>query len=76
MNNSEKVIEAILKVSSDTRPSSIDYNEIQQAKASANLTEQEFQEACKALENSGLIQLVYGSNELTTISLSRSFPVK
>lgn len=76
MDNSEKVIEAIRKVASNVRPSSISYNDIQRAKASTNLTGQEFQSTCVALEKSGLIQLTYGSNELTLISLSRSFPTK
>lgn len=72
MTDREKLIQAIIKNSNQSRPT-ITWN-VDKIKHDCGLSDNSFAKVLGQLESEGLIKCRYGSNELAEIHILSSFP--
>ncbi|WP_373192576.1 hypothetical protein [Pediococcus acidilactici] len=72
MENVDKVVNAIKQVSPNERPTTIGYDEVVEARRLSKLSANAFKRACKVLEDGGVLEIIFGSNEITGISIRKN----
>lgn len=73
MNSNEKLLNTIIELADDSRPTNIDSSKVREA---STLSDMDFVQSLLSLEDSGFIELQFGSNLLTDILISTKVPTK
>ena len=73
MNSNEKLLNTIIEVADDSRPTNIDPSKVRKA---STLSDMDFAQSLLSLEGSGFIELQFGSDLLTDILISTKVPTK
>lgn len=73
MNSNEKLLNTIIKLADDSRPTNIDPSKVRKA---STLSDMDFAQSLLSLEGSGFIELQFGSDLLTDILISTKVPTK
>lgn len=73
MSSDEKLLNAIIEVANASRPTSVSPSKVHEV---SELSDTNFVQSLKSLENSGFIVLKYGNNTLVDISVTTSVPTE
>ncbi|MGK4092945.1 hypothetical protein AB0X79_00285 [Pediococcus pentosaceus] len=73
MNSNEKLLNTIIELADDSRPTNIDPSKVRKA---STLSDMDFAQSLLSLEGSGFIELQFGSDLLTNILISTKVPTK
>ncbi|KAF0441888.1 hypothetical protein EFD96_03835 [Pediococcus pentosaceus] len=73
MNSNEKLLNTIIELADDSRPTNIDPSKVRKA---STLSDMDFAQSLLSLEDSGFIELQFGSDLLTDILISTKVPTK
>ncbi|MBF7137231.1 hypothetical protein [Pediococcus pentosaceus] len=73
MNSNEKLLNTIIELADDSRPTNIDPSKVRKA---STLSDIDFAQSLLSLEDSGFIELQFGSDLLTDILISTKVPTK
>lgn len=73
MNSNEKLLNTIIELADDSRPTNIDPSKVRKA---STLSDMDFAQSLLSLEGSGFIELQFGSDLLTDILISTKVPAK
>ncbi|MCE5960703.1 hypothetical protein KJR33_06180 [Pediococcus pentosaceus] len=73
MNSNEKLLNTIIELADDSRPTNIDSSKVRKA---STLSDMDFAQSLLSLEDSGFIELQFGSDLLTDILISTKVPTK
>ncbi|MCT3032756.1 hypothetical protein [Pediococcus pentosaceus] len=73
MNSNEKLLNTIIELADDSRPTNIDPSKVRKA---STLSDMDFAQSLLSLEDSGFIELQFGSDLLTDILISTKVPIK
>lgn len=73
VNSNEKLLNTIIKLADDSRPTNIDPSKVRKA---STLSDMDFAQSLLSLEGSGFIELQFGSDLLTDILISTKVPTK
>ncbi|ASC08407.1 hypothetical protein ACWOA4_08430 [Pediococcus pentosaceus] len=73
MNSNEKLLNTIIELADDSRPTNIDPSKVRKA---STLSDMDFAQSLLSLEGSGFIELQFGSDLLTDILISTKVPTK
>lgn len=73
VNSNEKLLNTIIELADDSRPTNIDPSKVRKA---STLSDMDFAQSLLSLEDSGFIELQFGSDLLTDILISTKVPIK
>ncbi|KAF0489185.1 hypothetical protein GBP18_07700 [Pediococcus acidilactici] len=73
MNSNEKLLNTIIELADDSRPTNIDPSKVRKA---STLSDIDFAQSLLSLEGSGFIELQFGSDLLTDILISTKVPTE
>lgn len=73
VNSNEKLLNTIIELADDSRPTNIDSSKVRKA---STLSDMDFAQSLLSLEDSGFIELQFGSDLLTDILISTKVPTK
>lgn len=73
VNSNEKLLNTIIELADDSRPTNIDPSKVRKA---STLSDIDFAQSLLSLEDSGFIELQFGSDLLTDILISTKVPTK
>lgn len=73
VNSNEKLLNTIIELADDSRPTNIDPSKVRKA---STLSDMDFAQSLLSLEDSGFIELQFGSDLLTDILISTKVPTK
>ncbi|QHM64374.1 hypothetical protein [Pediococcus pentosaceus] len=73
MNSNEKLLNTIIELADDSRPTNIDPSKVRKA---STLSDMDFAQSLLSLQGSGFIELQFGSDLLTDILISTKVPTK
>jgi hypothetical protein len=73
VNSNEKLLNTIIELADDSRPTNIDPSKVRKA---STLSDMDFAQSLLSLEGSGFIELQFGSDLLTDILISTKVPTK
>ncbi len=73
VNSNEKLLNTIIELADDSRPTNIDFSKVRKA---STLSDIDFAQSLLSLEDSGFIELQFGSDLLTDILISTKVPTK
>jgi hypothetical protein len=73
VNSNEKLLNTIIELADDSRPTNIDPSKVRKA---STLSDMDFAQSLLSLQGSGFIELQFGSDLLTDILISTKVPTK
>lgn len=73
VNSNEKLLNTIIELADDSRPTNIDPSKVRKA---STLSDIDFAQSLLSLEGSGFIELQFGSDLLTDILISTKVPTE